>query len=65
MEMRKVYIGEMEVDFESLKAGDKCLLVDSKYGRFLIEVESDVIALDNGVLGVRCKNISVQTKTPH
>lgn len=51
---RQVFIGEMQVDFELLKAGDKCLLVDSQSkDKFLILVESEPRIID-GNLGVDC-----------
>lgn len=51
---RKVFIGEMQVDFELLKAGDKCLLLDSQSKeKFLILVESEPRIID-GNLGVDC-----------
>ena len=65
MKFRKVYVGDIEVDFECLRAGDKCLLVDSGHGHFLIDVKSSPYITTSGALGVDCDVISTQTKTPH
>lgn len=62
MNLRKVYIGDMEVDFGNLKDGDKCLLVDSHQGHWLINVKSSPYTTTSGALGVDCETISVQTK---
>lgn len=63
--LRKVYIGEIEVDFESLKSGDKCLLVDVHRRNFMIEVKSSPIKNKDGELMVHCEVIAVSEKTPH
>jgi hypothetical protein len=63
MKYRKVYIGEMEVDFDTLKAGDKCLLVDEGIKHFLIEVHSNPYVTRSGELGVGCEVLAEQEIT--
>lgn len=62
MEMRKVYIGEMEVDFDSLKSGDKCIIRDPK-SFHLVLVKSSMFKNDENIETIMCDLISSQVKS--